>query len=312
MSFNITKPEMIALLEHNKNKFYIYSLNYDGIPFYVGKGKNNRIFFHEKELPHKMSDHSNRHKLSKLNESIKNDKLSYSIYDFYNDPTDALNDEKKLISKIGRNNLTNLTDGGDGLVNLSAESKNKKIEKLKLLPGPNRGKKFSDEHRQKLSNAHKGLKTWNTGLNMSEDFKEKCSMAKKGKKPWNVGIPMSEKSKEKNKQSHLGKIASDESKMKMSISQRNISDESKKLKSQRVTENNKKRIRTEEEKQKKSIKMKNISIEKVKLYNLIKNSIKEYDLNIEFPRYGKSLDFLKNTLEIIKPLVERRGGTINV
>lgn len=42
---------------------------------------------------------------------------------------------------------------------------------------PHKGKKnrkFSDEWKQSLSEAHKGQVAWNKGKNMSDEFKEKC------------------------------------------------------------------------------------------------------------------------------------------
>lgn len=46
----------------------------------------------------------------------------------------------------------------------------------------NKGKQFSDEHKKKLSEAHKGKPAWNKGKSTSEETKKKMSEAKKGKK----------------------------------------------------------------------------------------------------------------------------------
>lgn len=41
---------------------------------------------------------------------------------------------------------------------------------------------MSDEHRKKLSNAHKGQKSWNKGMKMSEEFCKKASEVRMGVK----------------------------------------------------------------------------------------------------------------------------------
>lgn len=48
----------------------------------------------------------------------------------------------------------------------------------------NKGKKigpFSEEHKAKLSKAHKGKPSWNKGKEFSEDYKRKLSLSHKGK-----------------------------------------------------------------------------------------------------------------------------------
>jgi len=75
--------------------------------------------------------------------------------------------EKILISFYGRKNiktgiLCNLTDGGEGCVNLSKETR----DKISLH---NKGKKMSEESRLKMSNSHKGKKfTKEHRLNLSK------------------------------------------------------------------------------------------------------------------------------------------------
>ena len=50
-----------------------------------------------------------------------------------------------------------------------------------------KGKKLSEEHRRKLSEAHKGKMTWNKGKHLSDDTRRKISESLKGKVPWNKG-----------------------------------------------------------------------------------------------------------------------------
>lgn len=50
---------------------------------------------------------------------------------------------------------------------------------------PLKGKHLTEEHRKKLSEAHKGKTPWNKGKKMPEEFCKKDSEAKKGK-PWSA------------------------------------------------------------------------------------------------------------------------------
>jgi hypothetical protein len=69
----------------------------------------------------------------------------------------------------------------------------------------NKGKQFSEESRQKMSESHKGQVAWNKGKPMSEETKKKLSEAKKGKKLWPNGRVFSEETKEKIRQAKLSK-----------------------------------------------------------------------------------------------------------
>jgi len=190
-------PEIVrlALLE-NKDKYYTYSLNDQDKPFYIGKGKNERIFFHEKELAHPTGK-SNRHKLSMLKNAISDGSLTYTIQEFFTDPKEALAREKESIALYGRENLTNLTDGGDGAINLSHEAIESMRSKLTGRPGPNKGKTLSEESKQKMSEAKKGRPAHNKGATMSDETRTKMAVAKLGKPAHNKGVPMSEETKAK-------------------------------------------------------------------------------------------------------------------
>jgi 5-methylcytosine-specific restriction endonuclease McrA len=69
----------------------------------------------------------------------------------------------------------------------------------------NKGKKFSDETCQKMSQSHKGQKAWNKGKLMSEETKKKLSEAKLGKKLWPNGRVFSDETKRKISESKKGK-----------------------------------------------------------------------------------------------------------
>jgi hypothetical protein len=78
-------------------------------------------------------------------------------------------------------------------------------------------KKLTEEHRRKLSEAHKGQKAWNKGLKgvmprpwnkgkaWDEDIKLKISKALQGHIPWNKGKQLSPEHIEHLRTSHLGK-----------------------------------------------------------------------------------------------------------
>lgn len=67
---------------------------------------------------------------------------------------------------------------------------------------------ISNEIRKKLSESHKGKKTWNSGKTniYSDETKRKQSESHKGKIPWNKGIPMNEEAKKKLIESNKKKV----------------------------------------------------------------------------------------------------------
>lgn len=151
---------------------------------------------------------------------------------------DDLNDnEEYFIGYYSSNNKKygyNKTIGGDGGNTFSfrtEESKNITRNKLSKI---NKGKKFSEEHKQKLSITLKniGAGKWNIGKKRSEEAKRKYSKAKIGKKnsmygkePWNKGKNLSEETKQKISEAHKGKKHSEETKRKMSENHPNMSGE---------------------------------------------------------------------------------------
>lgn len=99
-------------LEQLLGRFYNYVLmRPDGSVFYVGKGTGNRIDDHEKEARKGVQSHKCnviRQVWSEGGEIIKQ-KVA-----FHNKEEDAFELEILLISFFGRENLTNLTNGGEG------------------------------------------------------------------------------------------------------------------------------------------------------------------------------------------------------
>ena len=105
---------------------------------------------------------------------------------------EACEAEIYLISKFGRENLANKTDGGEGVVGnkLNKHSK-KKIGKF------HKGKKLSEDHKNKLRQGHK---------NMSKESRQKMSEANKNKIPWNKGKQLSEQHKNNLSKLHTGSV----------------------------------------------------------------------------------------------------------
>ncbi|WP_440870646.1 GIY-YIG nuclease family protein [Vannielia litorea] len=107
-----------SVLKSITGKFYVYVLaRPEGTPFYVGKGKGDRIFQHEAEAlnPTKCS-----HKLN-LIRSIhqRGEGLRYSIAGHFSCEEACLKEEERLVSLYGRHDLglgplTNQIDGGAG------------------------------------------------------------------------------------------------------------------------------------------------------------------------------------------------------
>ena len=119
-----------ALLDPRKPGYYRYGrwvFHYE--PFYIGKGKANRIHLHGKKQD---TDKQNRYKTRKIN-SIKREgyELVRVIKRSGLTEKQAHTLECTLIARVGRNNqgqgpLTNLTDGGEGTCGRIHKRKSKK------------------------------------------------------------------------------------------------------------------------------------------------------------------------------------------
>lgn len=131
--------------------------------------------------------------------------------------------EMEYISKIGRRDLglgtlVNLTNGGEGNLNLSEDVKSKISSKLK-------GRKLSEETKRKISEKLKGKEVSDeTKLRMSQgrkwtplsdETKLKISNSKKGKK-------LSDETKNKISESCKGNKHTEESKIKISLKRKGI------------------------------------------------------------------------------------------
>lgn len=138
----------------------------DGTPFYVGKGSGRRShdFVRNQNLHHKRT-------VEKLG------KHNVKVFVFPCD-SEALAFEYEVLwiaqLRQDRISLVNLTSGGDGPSGLvhSEEAKKK-------MSGAHKGKKFSDDHRKKISNTLAGRKR----PEFSEEWRAKISAAQRGRVP---------------------------------------------------------------------------------------------------------------------------------
>jgi hypothetical protein len=160
------------------NNFYVYGhFTKDTHDlFYVGKGKENRAYEFNVARTKWWRNVVNKHGITVklLHENLTEEQ--------------ALFLEKQLIKQHGRRDLStgslvNLTDGGEGSSGrvVSVEARNK-------MSLAKKGKKYTEEHKKKMSDAHK---------NVSEESKKKMSIVKMGKKR----KPFSEEHKRKIAQS---------------------------------------------------------------------------------------------------------------
>lgn len=126
-----SKVDVELFLQSASGRHYVYLLcRPDGTPFYVGKGSDRRVFFHERaaESAHPIGE-SNPFKCNVIRKLVRSGhEIVYqidSIYDRDNEQ-DCLDRETELIAEIGRlhegGTLTNLTAGVGSISGLSPHS----------------------------------------------------------------------------------------------------------------------------------------------------------------------------------------------
>lgn len=179
------------LLKKYPSGFYVYAyIRDDGSPYYIGKGLGNRLY---RKHSSNVALPKNRNKIVVLEENLT-ELGAFAI-------------ERRLIRWWGRKDLGtgilhNRTEGGEGStgaivadqtrLKMSQSRKGKphsiehsaNISKSSMgKPGTNLGKKFSEDHKAKISAAHLGKK-------FSEKSRKKMSESMKGRIPWNKGKTM--------------------------------------------------------------------------------------------------------------------------
>ena len=172
--------------------YYTYAyLRGDGTPYYIGRGKGNRAFA--------------THKIPKPPKTriifLKQD-LTFS---------ESVKHEVYMIAVLGRKDigtgiLRNLTDGGEGVSNLSQETRAKISVKRKGQV--NRSGPHTLESRAKMSVSH-------TGKVLSEEHKANIGKAVKGRVVREETKKKLRESRAKQKPPTLGKKHSEETKLRM-------------------------------------------------------------------------------------------------
>lgn len=178
---------------------YVYMLRIEGegLPFYIGMGTDDRHLVHFSEARNDFSYSSNRHKLNTIRKAWAEGKEVFSeiILDGL-DRDQALANEIEFIRYFGRRDigtgcLTNMTDGGDG----------------------GSGMIWTEEAKKLKSESTKGE------LNPMYGRRGEASPIR-GVKNGFFGKVHSKEAIERNRQAHLGKTASSETKTKMSEARR--------------------------------------------------------------------------------------------
>ena len=147
-------------------KYYVYELIDPRSlkTFYVGKGKDKRMYSHVSRVKHGKIPNQNKHLYNKIKQ-ILNDgyEVKYKQIFFTNDNDEAFKKETERINQLGLNNLCN-----------SFVSPPTKEEIYKLRSKNRLGCKLTDETKDKIKNSLKGHV-------VSDETREKISKSKKGK-----------------------------------------------------------------------------------------------------------------------------------
>ncbi len=187
------------------NYFYTYAyLREDRTPYYIGKGKGDRVY---KKSKNDIKPPKDKSRILLLKQNLSEE--------------EAFQHEKYMIAIFGRKDfgtgiLHNRTDGGEGSSGVlqTEETKLKRSNALKGRPRPdevknkigekNKGKTQSQEARDKIGNIHKGNKYW-VGKSHTEEAKQKMRDAKLGKSSHMKGKLHTEETKDKISASKKGK-----------------------------------------------------------------------------------------------------------
>jgi hypothetical protein len=206
-------------------EFYVYALcDQAAIPFYIGKGKGARIERHEK----KAANGANTYTARKIR-SIWSGGGEVQRQILWSGLTEqeAFENERFAIATLGRENLTNATDGGEGIAGFShseearrriGESRKGKYpmpeelkDRLAEMARQRKGVKYgpaSEETRRKIGDA-------NRGRTHTEETKKRISEAMSAL-PRKSGWKHTDETRRKMSEARSGHKLSDETKRQIS------------------------------------------------------------------------------------------------
>jgi hypothetical protein len=182
----------------NLNRFYTYAyLREDGTPYYIGKGRGERIY---KRGKNEIKPPKDKSRVIFLKRNLtEEESFKHEIY---------------MISVFGRKDLgtgilRNKTNGGEGSSGLLvSDETRRKISEART------GTTLTEEHKNKIRQKMLG-NTWNVGRKLSEETKKKVGEAQKGNQHMK-GRKYSEETRKKMSEAHKGKKPSDETRKKLS------------------------------------------------------------------------------------------------
>lgn len=193
-NFEVLQPKVII----EPRKFYVYvyldprkqdnfkygEYEFEYEPFYVGKGLRNRLYHHLQECNLKKDTNKLKiNKILKIRKETGKDPIVIKYIEKLSE-LDALDLEKLIIKTIGRIDLktgplTNLTGGGDGLFNISNETKRKMGDKQRGEKNHNFGKHPTEKTKKKMRENHIENSPM-MGKHHTEETKCKMSNSRKG------------------------------------------------------------------------------------------------------------------------------------
>lgn len=171
--------------------YYVYELIDPrvNLPFYVGKGKDDRVYFHLSEKSRAKSD--NRRKFNKIQKIRKEGyEPEIKIVQYFENENDAYNYEEHLIKKYGRIRY----DEGGILTNICESSRPPKLKgkTYQEIYGDN-----WEEQIQKRMKTKEERKNYGGVKKHTEETKKKISQKVSGKNNPSYGVPCSEERKRK-------------------------------------------------------------------------------------------------------------------